>query len=243
MYYQKNGGTSADVVTRAYYNNKIVFETASNNYPKNTIIFKSTRQSLVGKMYKLNNIAYTLSDNESFEQGVYTNIVSHPELVITSLKQMLDANGNVNYLGQYITEINFINFDTSQLTNLDSLFMRCYWLKTITGMNGWDVSKVTTAIDLFRMCYNLCGQVDLTGWKPNAIKFNGMFQQRANNTIYCPSGGTVLKIIMPDFDGTQNFYGCNNGNNNTSQIIISTSEGAANTIITASNNAANISFV
>ena len=104
-----------------------------------------------------------------------------------------------------LERVNISNWDTSNITNMDSLFDRCYKLTTLEGINNWDVSKVTnmnymffgcgvletldlsnwdvsnvtSMLSMFDLCYALTSVGDLSNW--NTSKVTNMFRMFA----YC----------------------------------------------------------
>ena len=47
------------------------------------------------------------------------------------------------------------NFNTSNVTNMEFMFKRCYKLKEIKGINNFDISKVENKEEMFEECKEL----------------------------------------------------------------------------------------
>ena len=81
-------------------------------------------------------------------------LCSYDEKQITkySMKMFFDAGGN--FYGITATSIDgwFLPSDTSNVTNMSSMFWQCYSLTSIPQM---DTSKVTSMSDMFRSCSEL----------------------------------------------------------------------------------------
>ena len=73
-----------------------------------------------------------------------------------------------------ISEIDFSNFDTSNIINMDALFYRCYSLKYL-NLSNWKVDEVTSIRYLFNGCYSL-SSIELPNFKnAKILLMNGMF--------------------------------------------------------------------
>lgn len=95
-----------------------------------------TGSEVITYAYKLNNILY-ISPAES-NTIIYANENS---------SRMFD-NSSVTY-------IDFTNFDTSNVTNMSSMFNYCTSLTNIIFTYRFDTSKVTTMSSMFYNCYSL----------------------------------------------------------------------------------------
>ena len=67
-----------------------------------------------------------------------------------------------------IIEINFIDFDTSEVTDMSSMFMNCESLKSL-DLSGFDISNVVDMTKLFNKCKNL-KTLDLSNFKTSKVK-------------------------------------------------------------------------
>ena len=66
-----------------------------------------------------------------------------------------------------ITEIDFTNFDASEITKLSQTFKNCHQLISI-NLSNWDVSKVTDINGLFHNCYSITS-IELPNFKNSNI--------------------------------------------------------------------------
>ena len=93
---------------------------------------------------------------------------------VTSLKDMF--NGAIDWNMKDIVSIDFSNFNTSFLTDMNSLFNGCSSLKTIYFSN-FDTSLVTDMSNLFSMC-RVLESIDLSSFNTEAVtNMNSMFFQ------------------------------------------------------------------
>lgn len=76
---------------------------------------------------------------------------------------------------QYLEVINFNGLDTSALTNMSNLFLRCSSLLSVTGLEDKVFDKVTNISNMFKECTNL---VEI----PNV--FNGMTEVTDLNALF-----------------------------------------------------------
>ena len=56
-----------------------------------------------------------------------------------------------------LTYVDLSNFDTSNVTSMNSMFMGCYDLTTILVGDGWNTDNVTTSTNMFAGCTQLVG--------------------------------------------------------------------------------------
>ena len=84
-----------------------------------------------------------------------------------------------------LTSLNLRSFNTSNVTSMEWMFMACSGLESL-DLNGWNTSKVTNMGYMFSGCTSLTS-LDLSGWNTSNVTF-------ATSMFYgCPNS---LKIIM-----------------------------------------------
>ena len=71
---------------------------------------------------------------------------------------------SMNFLGK---TIKFNGFDTSNVTDMGSMFSRCRNITSL-DLSGWDVSNVTDMFDMFGGCISLTS-LDLSGWNTSKV--------------------------------------------------------------------------
>ena len=90
--------------------------------------------------------------------GYYTDEDSNDMYELTFVSETnIETNQNSSYLFYYLSnvkEIAFDNFDTSQVTNINSIFDACKSLTSL-DVSKFDTSQVTTMYAMFNRCANL----------------------------------------------------------------------------------------
>ena len=105
-----------------------------------------------------------------------------------------------------LTSIDLSNFDSSNITNMWSMFLRCYELTTIKGIEKLNVSNVTHMGQMFYDC-RLLESLDLSGWDTgNVTNMNYMFNNCKNLTTLDVSNFDTSKVT----DMGDMFYNCYN---------------------------------
>ena len=75
--------------------------------------------------------------------------------------------------------IDFTNFDTSNITNMEGMFSHCHQLKELKGINNFKTSKVKNMRGMFNECNNLIN-LDLNFDTSNVIDMECMFNEFMN---------------------------------------------------------------
>ena len=104
-----------------------------------------------------------------------------------------------------ITEINFINFDTSQVLSMHSMFSHCESLTSL-NLSTFDSSKVTTMNDMFDCCYSLTSK-DFTNFDTSSVtEMINMFYSCISLTSLDLSTfvSTNVALTRSMFDGCKN---------------------------------------
>ena len=68
-----------------------------------------------------------------------------------------------------IINIDFSNFDTTNVTNMSNMFDSCYLLRTLTGISKWNTANVTNISDMFTCCYSLESLPDISNWNTTSV--------------------------------------------------------------------------
>ena len=119
------------------------------------------------------------------------------------------ANKNSSYLFRNftaLTEITFgDNFDTSNVTNMQSMFNNCSGLTTL-DVSEWDTGNVTTMIQMFTGCSSLT-TLDISNWNTSKVTNMSFMFTRCSNL-------TTLDVSKWDTNNVTNmwsmFYYCSN---------------------------------
>ena len=177
-------------------NNKSFTANTSNSVaqPDGTYIYTSN-------MRDLGIVEVTRRDN-IFSSSNILNIYSIPYMLDytkdTSLSYAFDSLSNVE-------TIQFNNFNTSEVVNMNSMFYNCTNLKTL-DLSSFDTSKVTDMAYMFANCKNLTN-IDISNWNtPNLTSMDSMFYNCTNlKTLNLSSFDTsnVYTVV-------QIFRGCTN---------------------------------
>ena len=83
-----------------------------------------------------------------------------------------------------IYEIDFSNFDTSEVTNMNQMFFKCSSLSSL-NLSNFDTSLVTHMKNMFENCVNL-EYINLKNFKDtNLKKYNNIFSNVPENVAVC----------------------------------------------------------
>ena len=78
-----------------------------------------------------------------------------------------------------LTSLNLRSFNTSNVTSMEWMFMACSGLESL-DLNGWNTSKVTNMGYMFSGCTSLTS-LDLSGWNTSKVTFaTSMFEGCTN---------------------------------------------------------------
>ena len=106
-------------------------------------------------MWNDNNVLYWYSIAEKPE------LPRNSKQLFSGFTSLLDASGTKD-------------FNTSNVTNMSSMFLGCYNLKSI-DLSNWDTRNVTNMSEMFSMCINL-KSTDLSNWNTeNVTNMSQMF--------------------------------------------------------------------
>ena len=95
--------------------------------------------------------------------------------VTFEFRQKIKSMYRFFYKCEYLISVDFSDFDTSELTNMNEMFFYCTNLKTITWGPNFSTSKVTDMESLFQYCFKL-ESIDLSSFDTGKVKtFRSMF--------------------------------------------------------------------
>ena len=106
-----------------------------------------------------------------------------------------------------IINIDFSNFDTSNTTNMNSMFYGCNSLESLAGISKWNTNNVTDMSYMFSGCDSLESLPDISKWNTNNVNnFKCMFYD-------CNSLESLPDISKWNTNNVNNFkcmfYDCN----------------------------------
>ena len=124
---------------------------------------------------------------------------------------------SMEFLGK---TIKFNGFDTSKVTDMNSVFNRCPNITSL-DLSGWDVSKVTTMFDMFGGCRSLTS-LDLSGWNTRKVTdMTSMFSSCRSLTSLDVSGldTSNVKYMVDMFQWCDSLTSINLSSFVTSSVI------------------------
>ncbi len=103
------------------------------------------------------------------------------EIIVTNWELRTDISGLFKYFNG--TSIKGLEtWDTSHVTNMDSMFYYCSNLTNLDSIKDWNTSSVTNMSDMFDNCKQLTS-LNLSGWDTSKVKdMNYMFYNCSNLT-------------------------------------------------------------
>ena len=107
-----------------------------------------------------------------------TGIVNGETLTISCAGKIManPYSATMFYYLTTLTDIDFDNFDTSNVTRMDDMFSTCINLETVSGVENWNVNKVTRMDGMFHKCQKL-KNLNLSKWKTGKlVNVENMFQ-------------------------------------------------------------------
>lgn len=121
------------------------------------------------------------------------------------LKLGQDLNNNFyKFEHNGFTNLIFKDADTSNITNMSSMFYRCSNLTSL-DLSGWNTSNVTNMNSMFNSCGNLT-YLNLSGWNTsNVSDITSMFNSCNNLTSLDLSGWNISNVTSMGWM----FGGCN----------------------------------
>ena len=171
--------------------NKIFGKHPDMGYYSFNSIYYPNQTYINGELQKAPNYTYYFNQSENYVDLIW----DHNQI---NLHCMFIQCSN-------ITEINFINFDTSQVLSMHSMFSHCESLTSL-NLSTFDSSKVTTMNDMFDCCYSLTS-IDFTNFDTSSVT------EMINMFYSCIS---LTSLDLSTFVSTNvrltrsMFYGCKN---------------------------------
>jgi len=153
-----------------------------NEITQISIIVNGTGNQSILNGIEFNNHFYNNTPSYILINGViqnYTGIVAYnledPENNITMIWDHLLTNCELMFFKLYnITKIEFINFDTSEVTTMYGMFYECISITSL-NLNNFDTSKVQIMDAMFYYCISL-KSLDLSNFNTSSvISMNSLF--------------------------------------------------------------------
>ena len=107
-----------------------------------------------------------------------TGVVNGETLTISCAGKIManPYSATMFYYLTTLTDIDFDNFDTSNVTRMDNMFSTCVNLETIRNIENWNINKVTHMNGMFHKCQKL-KNLNLSKWKTGKlVDIENMFQ-------------------------------------------------------------------
>ena len=152
-----------------------------------TVVFDYYTETTYGKIYNdaiAADVVVVDVDEKGVEKGGISLINYNDATYILSKSQIL-AVGDYSFLFANktgITSITFKNFDTSNVTNMNSMFYGCSSLTEITFSENFNTENTTNMFCMFNGCENL-KSLDLSSFNTAMVKIMGsMFAGCSNLT-------------------------------------------------------------
>ena len=124
----------------------------------------------------LSQCGYAVFDTNEYNGGIL-NINKIKKINVSCLVTAQTTSlSNAFYGFKSLKEIiGLKNWDTSKVTNMESVFHDCKYLQSL-DVSGWDVSNVTTLKVMFYNCRSLTS-LDLNNWNTSKVQIiNGIFR-------------------------------------------------------------------
>ena len=149
-----------------------------------------------------NSNTIIISNNSYTAQADKVNI-DGVEYYQLKLDKGLDNNFYV-FNNNDFTNLIFKDVDTSNVTNMNSMFYRCINLTSL-DLSGWNTSNVTSMNSMFNSCGNLT-YLNLSGWNTSNVNdITSMFNSCGNLTSLDLSGLDISNVTSMGWM----FGGCN----------------------------------
>ena len=150
-----------------------------NNYNPNTIYINGIKQKQV-------NYTYYLNQTDNFIELIWNNAI--------------ERTNSMFYNCISLTSINFNNFDTSKVVDMEEMFNGCSSLTSL-DLSGFDTSLVTWIDHLFNGCINL-EYINLKNFKEyqkykDSDYYEKMFYGVPDNVVICINENNNQNIIFP----------------------------------------------
>ena len=235
----------SDNLESGRYTNKLIFSILTNNYDHIAIMtegpdFNTKLKALETTTNKIEHFkksavapaasmnAVNIEDEESdYEIKLWLDptdktayYYTEPEKVYlnTDSREMFYSKYNEQKI-KNILELDLSNFDTSKVTNMETMF---YGLSSLTTLNlsNFDTSKVTNMGGMFAYMSNLTS-LNLSNFDTSKVKYmNGMFYGMSNPTSLDLSNFNTSKVMRMDemFHGMSSLTFLNLSSFDTSQV-------------------------
>lgn len=121
---------------------------------------------------------YVSDKSEITSEGLYQVVLNTTLTTIKDGKVYLDTSEVTNMSSMFsncsgLTSLDLSNFNTSKVTNMSSMFNGCSKLTSL-NLSNFDISKVTSMNSMFGLCSEL-EYIDLSNWDPSNLPSSGLF--------------------------------------------------------------------
>ena len=132
-----------------------------------TLTIKKGNNTFINNKFKIYLYQVYINDINMETIETYYNYTEVNNTVKLIFKSKIKNCDQMFFNCNNITEIDFTNFDSSEITKLSQTFKNCHQLISI-NLSNWDVSKVTDINGLFHNCYSITS-IELPNFKNSNI--------------------------------------------------------------------------
>ena len=176
-----------DLIKSLYTEVKLIIEKNKHNpnytFPKNIIEIKMDKKGkfLSDEFFDNNNWMFNIYYDDELQEVQKNEIDKDipPDIIKIEINYPLFDCSRMFFMCYNITEINFVTFDTSHVTNMREMFSDCRSLISV-NFDKFDTSKV---IDMGEMFSNCCSMkdLDLSKFKTDSVKnMSAMFMNASS---------------------------------------------------------------
>lgn len=115
-----------------------------------------------GKTDKL-TIAQMPAEIDSISAGGDNNV----RITITASDDGTYQGSSITNIQGYIRDLDVSTFDTSTISNMNSMFSDCFYLKSL-DLSTWNTASVTKMDGMFEACYSLTSLTLGSDWASNS---------------------------------------------------------------------------
>ena len=119
-------------------------------------------------------------DQIKYNRPIYEKVFNDEFIIVILVEKNKTKITNMSKLFYGCEALIWLNgkkWDTSNVTNMNSMFENCYNIEEISDISKWNINKVTQLEYMFKKCYKLT-QLDLPKSKTeNLISMKGLFYE------------------------------------------------------------------
>lgn len=177
-------------------------------YDNNTLYF--TYENIKDHKEHTLTEEYIIKPTDSYDS--YTEIPWYPyrDLITKIESDKIIAPASLKYFFYYfskITDVNGLsNWNTSFVTDINSIFMGCSSLANLDGLSNWNTSAITNMNNVFCYCSKITNIDSLKDWNTSAVtSMNYLFYYCSKITTFSPIDSWDISNVISHivtFSGT-----------------------------------------